>query len=181
MLTSGLSQKLPELWDGSLAQDPDTSLGPWPSLILIMIYEYLQGDNSKWKPYFDILPQEFDTPMFWSDEELSELQASSLVNKIGKAEAEEMFRLSVLPYRRVLLAGDRTDFDDSAMMRLAHRMASTIMAYAFDLENLDEAEEEEEDGWVEDKDELTMLGMVPMADMLNSDAEFNVSYASLDV
>lgn len=158
-----------------MAQDPETSLGPWPSLILVMMYEYLQGDKSIWKPYFDILPQDFDTPMFWSDTELAELQASPLVGKIGKPEAGEMFRSKVVPHRRIL-AADQADLDDVATMQLAHRMASTIMAYAFDLENLDDAEEEGEDGWVEDKDELTMLGMVPMADILNSDAEFNVSY-----
>ncbi len=45
------------------------------------------------------------------------------------------------------------------------------MAYAFDLEAEDEGEEE--DGWVEDKEDKT-LGMVPMADMLNADAEYNV-------
>ena len=45
------------------------------------------------------------------------------------------------------------------------------MAYAFDIEAEDESEEE--DGWVEDKESRT-LGMVPMADILNADAEFNV-------
>jgi hypothetical protein len=45
------------------------------------------------------------------------------------------------------------------------------MAYAFDLEAEDE--DEGEDGWVEVKESKT-LGMVPMADMLNADAEFNV-------
>ncbi|CRK44671.1 hypothetical protein BN1723_019516, partial [Verticillium longisporum] len=46
------------------------------------------------------------------------------------------------------------------------------MAYAFDLENDDE-NENEEDGWVEDREGRTMLGMVPMADTLNANAEFN--------
>lgn len=60
-------------------------------------------------------------------------------------------------------------------------MGSLIMAYAFDLDKESENEEEEaegEDGWVEDKDN-TMLGMVPMADILNSDAEFNVGTKTL--
>jgi hypothetical protein len=52
-------------------------------------------------------------------------------------------------------------------------MGSTIMAYAFDLENEDGHEENEEEEWVEDKDGKTMMGMVPMADILNADAEFN--------
>jgi SET domain-containing protein 6 len=48
------------------------------------------------------------------------------------------------------------------------------MAYAFDLDNANEESEDEEDGWVEDREGKTMLGMVPMADILNANAEFNV-------
>jgi SET domain-containing protein 6 len=49
------------------------------------------------------------------------------------------------------------------------------MAYAFDLDNGNEESDNEEDGWVEDRDGKTMLGMVPMADILNANADFNVS------
>jgi hypothetical protein len=52
------------------------------------------------------------------------------------------------------------------------------MAYAFDLENDDDEEQEGEDEWVEDKDGKVLMGMVPMADILNADAEFNVSRLS---
>ena len=54
-------------------------------------------------------------------------------------------------------------------------MGSTIMAYAFDLDNEEEEAEEDEDGWVVDKDAQKMMGMVPMADVLNANADFNVS------
>jgi hypothetical protein len=139
-----------------------------------MIYEYLQGENSQWKPYFDVLPTSFDTPMFWSENELEQLQASHMRHKIGKANAENMFQKTLLPLIRshsnIFNVGSKTDAE---LIEIAHRMGSTIMAYAFDLEN-DEEEEEEADGWVEDREGKSMMGMVPMADILNADAEFNV-------
>ncbi|KAF9771541.1 hypothetical protein IL306_010804 [Fusarium sp. DS 682] len=172
--TSELPKKIPDAFDLDKPDEDDApGLDSWSSLILIMIYEYLQGENSKWKPYFDVLPSSFDTPMFWSDDELDQLQASHMRHKIGKADAENMFQKTLLPIIRanseIFNVGNKTDAD---LIEIAHRMGSTIMAYAFDLEN-DEEEEEEADGWVEDRDGKSMMGMVPMADILNADAEFN--------
>jgi SET domain-containing protein 6 len=150
-----------------------------------MIYEYLQGGASRWKPYLDILPSSFDTPMFWSPAELSELQASALVGKIGKAEADRMIQTKILPVIRAhedvfFAPGSSQRLEDAQLLELAHRFGSTIMAYAFDLEKDDDEKEGAEgdggdgdDEWVEDKEGKTMLGMVPMADLLNADAEFN--------
>ncbi|KAI1044561.1 hypothetical protein LB505_010385 [Fusarium chuoi] len=77
-----------------------------------MIYEYLEGENSKWKPYFDVLPSAFDTPMFWSDNELDQLQASHMRHKIGKEQAENMFQKTLLPIIRsnseIFNAGHKT-------------------------------------------------------------------------
>ena len=86
--------------DNEADEDGSETSGPpdnWVSLILIMIYEHLQGDKSRWKSYFDVLPDRFETLMWWSDQELVELQASSIVAKIGKEEADGMFRSRVLP------------------------------------------------------------------------------------
>ncbi len=66
-----------------------------------MIYEYLQGNDSYWKPYFDILPNTFDTLMYWSDEELLELQGCAVVHKIGKKAADERFQLVIVPIVQV--------------------------------------------------------------------------------
>ncbi|KAK3309254.1 uncharacterized protein B0T15DRAFT_483668 [Chaetomium strumarium] len=164
--------------DGSSSSQQDS----WTLLILIMIYEHLQGGASRWKPYLDILPSSFDTPMFWSPVELCELQASALVGKIGKAEADRMIQTKILPVIRahedVFFALGSQRLDDAQLLELAHRFGSTIMAYAFDLEKDDDDEKEAEgdedaDEWVEDREGKTMLGMVPMADLLNADAEFN--------
>jgi N-lysine methyltransferase SETD6 len=143
-----------------------------------MIYEYLQGEKSAWRPYFDVLPEEFDTPMFWPDKELDDLQASAIPGKIGKDEADNIFRARVLPiveeHASVFYPEGSERLSEDQLMTLAHRMGSTVMAYAFDLENEDEENEDEEDEWMEDKEGKLLMGMVPMADILNADAEFNV-------
>jgi hypothetical protein len=190
-LTSDLPKRVPQIFEDSTAGLEDTDneadedgddTGPpdsWVSLILVMIYEYLQGEKSKWKPYFDVLPEEFETLMFWSDKELEELQASAIASKIGKDEAENMFRVKVLPaiqeHANVFYPQGAQRLNGDQLIALAHRMGSTIMAYAFDLENDDDEQEpEDEDEWMEDKEGQLMMGMVPMADILNADAEFNV-------
>ncbi|PHH89712.1 hypothetical protein CDD83_5439 [Cordyceps sp. RAO-2017] len=152
--TSPLRQKLPHLFESQGDGDDEQALDPWSALILVLVHEYFLGPSSLWEPYMAVLPETFDTPMFWSDEELAELQASPLLSKIGRAEADDMFRAKLLPIIR------------------SRPMGSTIMAYAFDLEN-DEDGSDNDDGWVEDREGRSMLGMVPMADLLNADADFN--------
>ncbi|EGO61580.1 hypothetical protein NEUTE1DRAFT_58975 [Neurospora tetrasperma FGSC 2508] len=157
----------------------------WTLLILILMHEYLQGSSSNWSPYLSILPHQFDTPMFWTEAELAELQASALVAKVGKDEADKMIRTKIV---KVVQENEDVFYpagtpktqrlDEGELLKLGHRMGSAIMAYAFDLakeEDDDEDEEEEEDGWVEDKigGMNDTMGMVPMADMLNADAVFN--------
>lgn len=141
-----------------------------------MMYEFLQGESSPWKAYFDVLPETFDTPMFWSAEEVNELQASAMRSKIGKSSAEEMFHATLLPAIRANpdVFASSQNRNDEELIEIAHRMGSTIMAYAFDLENDEDREEDESDGWVEDREGKSLMGMVPMADILNADAEFNV-------
>lgn len=41
------------------------------------------GDHiqTKWGPYMRTLPTIFDTPMFWSTEELEELQGTAVVSR----------------------------------------------------------------------------------------------------
>lgn len=162
----------------------DTAQDSWTSLILVLIYEYLQGTSSLWRPYLDVLPTvtDFSTPMFWAADELAELQASPVAGKVGKDEAEKMVRTKILPVVRahptVFSPEGSPELSDDELVQLAFRMGSVIMAYAFDLEKEDDEqqgdnEEEEEDEWVEDREGKTMLGMVPMADILNADADFN--------
>lgn len=155
---------------------------PWLSLILAMIYEQQRGDESKWKPYFDVLPESFDTLMYWNDEELQHLEGSAVVNKIGKKSADKAFTEQIVPVIRAhpkVFADAQAD--DAGILQLCHRMGSIIMAYAFDLERTTSdnptTDQEQEDGWEEDSasDAATILpkGMIPLADMLNADADRN--------
>ena len=153
----------------------------WTSTVLVLLYEYLQGELSRWKPYLDVLPDSFNTLMFWTESELDELQASDVRDKIAKDEAEEVFKRSILPlvheHAHVFYPQTAQRLQDYDLLSLYHQMGSTIMAYAFDMPPEDEDEEDEdESGYVEDdEDTVTPKGMMPLADMLNSDAEFNVS------
>lgn len=184
---SALSKKLPQIFttlkdqahSNDIDEDEIELPDPWLDLILVMIYEYLQGSASEWKPYFDVLPSSFDTLMFWNDAELSELQASTVRSKIGKTSADEMFTTKVLPtihaHSEVFYPANSARLSDNDLITLAHKMGSTIMAYAFDLEKDSDSDNDadEEDGWAVDKDGLMSMGMVPVADMLNADASFN--------
>jgi SET domain-containing protein 6 len=135
-----------------------------------MIAESLRTD-SKWAPYFAVLPQQLDSLIFWSDAELAELQASTVVRKIGKAKAEEMFSQHLTPLD---LQNCNTD--------MFHRVASIIMAYAFDIPEEKTNTQEGNTGGDEDgeelisddeEDEKTLLSMIQLADMLNADADRN--------
>lgn len=171
---SAFKQEHPNLLS-SLTEDP------WLSLILVMIYEYGCGEFSKWKPYFDILPSSFDTLVYWSDTELEELQASAVVKKIGLKESDLTFEEKLWPiidsnselfgYENVV-SGEE-DLKKKVLLQLAHRMGSLIMAYAFDIESSQEKTPDEDGYATEDEDEDLPKGMVPLADILNADADKN--------
>jgi SET domain-containing protein 6 len=159
-------------------------LGPWLSLILVMLYEYTNGDASNWSPYFAVLPTEFNTLMFWSDDELAQLQASAVVTKIGKEGAEEAFMEQLLPvikeFAEIFFAGDERakqraeEMRDERNITLMHNMGSLIMAYAFDVEPVSPRKDVDEEGFAEEEeDEALPKGMIPLADMLNADADRN--------
>lgn len=156
--------------------DGGEPLDPWLKLILPLIYEHHEGSASQWQPYLDVLPTKFETPMFWTQDELAQLQGSSLLDRIGKAAAGEMFSSKLIPIIRShsSIFKAASAMSDAEIVNLAHRFGSTIMAYAFDLQKDDDehVDDAAEDGWTEDR-EGQQLGMVPMADMLNADAEFN--------
>nr|POE56559.1 ribosomal lysine n-methyltransferase 4 [Quercus suber] len=146
---------------------------PWLSLITAMIYEYSLGASSRWSPYLAVLPTDFDTLMFWSDDELKELSGSAVVGKIGKKSADKTLTEHVLP---IVKDQFNLGLNDREILALAHRFGSTIMSFAFDLENPASApSRNQDDEWEEDAEELEVLpkGMVPMADMLNADADRN--------
>ncbi|EXJ85400.1 hypothetical protein A1O1_05764 [Capronia coronata CBS 617.96] len=156
--------------------------GAWPPLIVTIIYEFLRKDKSPWHPYFKVLPTTFDTLMFWNSAELAELQASAVVHKIGREQAEELWRQTIIP---VMLAhpglfpvpGATPSERTAELIKLAHMAGSLIMAYAFDIDRddpkPDDGDASSEDDFEEDDEDEPFKGMVPFADMLNADADRN--------
>ncbi|KAL2399683.1 Ribosomal lysine N-methyltransferase 4 [Exophiala dermatitidis] len=156
--------------------------GAWPPLIVTIIYEYLRGESSPWHPYFKILPTTFNTVMFWNDAELAELQASAVVDKIGRRQAEEEWQNTIIP-----TMADHPDLfpvggSSAKLIELAHMAGSLIMAYAFDIDRDDTEDDNDndndggdsaEDDFEEDDEDEPFKGMVPFADMLNADADKN--------
>ncbi|KAJ5734764.1 hypothetical protein N7533_013167 [Penicillium manginii] len=152
----------------------------------LMIYEYLKGPSSQWAAYFQILPTQFDTLMFWSAAELHELQASAIVDKIGKQGADESILGSIAPAVRAnpslfppvgQISSYEGDAGAAVLLELAHMMGSLIMAYAFDIEKPEDDDDEMNDAddsyMTDDEEEQLPKGMVPLADLLNADADRN--------
>ncbi|EIT81510.1 hypothetical protein AO1008_07434 [Aspergillus oryzae 100-8] len=116
--------------------------------------------------------------------ELQELQGSAIVDRIGKEGAEESILEIIAPIVRANpslfppvdgLASYDGDAGTQALLNLAHVMGSLIMAYAFDIEKPEDEDDEgdDESGYVTDDEEQLSKGMVPLADLLNADADQN--------
>uniref|UniRef100_A0A6M2EJN5 [fructose-bisphosphate aldolase]-lysine N-methyltransferase n=1 Tax=Populus davidiana TaxID=266767 RepID=A0A6M2EJN5_9ROSI len=52
---------------------------PWVSVALFLIREKLKEDST-WRPYLDVLPESTNSTIFWSEEELAELQGTQLLS-----------------------------------------------------------------------------------------------------
>lgn len=51
----------------------------WISIALFLLREKALGSSSPWSPYINILPPFTNSPLFWSQEELSQLQGTQLL------------------------------------------------------------------------------------------------------
>ena len=100
-----------------------------------------------------------------------------MLSKIKKEDADQSFKRSLLPIvqqQPELFGRHAQSFRGAGaytiLLDLAHRMASLIMAYGFDIERemySEEDEEEEADGSSQSAYELNK-GMVPFADLFNA-------------
>ena len=148
----------------------------WTTLILTIVFELCKGNQSRRLPYFQVLPAQFDTLMFWSDDELKELRGSKVLDKIGKKSAEEGWKQTIIPVMQKhasnFVVNDQLDAMNE-LIDLCHTAGSLIMAYAFDIDRDLEGGSDGQDGFQEDDEENPLKGMVPFADMLNADATRN--------
>ncbi len=123
-----------------------------------------------WGAYFDIMPTDFSTPMFWSPADLQHLAGTSIADKIARDEAEADYHSKALPYIRslpqVFLDGTGAENHEAELNRwysldTYHIMGSRILSRSFhvksrkkglegktvDMDDLDsdEGEDEEDD------------------------------------
>ncbi|CAI9096554.1 OLC1v1032733C1 [Oldenlandia corymbosa var. corymbosa] len=83
-----------------------SGLKPWISVALLLLREKTRED-SKWKHYFGVLPQYTDSTIFWSEEELAELQGSQLlsttlsVKEYVQTEFQKVEAEVILPNKRL--------------------------------------------------------------------------------
>lgn len=160
---------------------------PWLALVLVLIYE--TRFESQWRPYIDLLPREFDTLMFWTPEELKMLEGSAVLGKIGKEEAEHSFNTVLKPIldrNWELFRNTELEYNHNtgevlveSLLSVAHRMASCIMSYSFDIKRNvsppNTTDDSDSDNGTDHDDEETQhyKAMVPLADLLNADANEN--------
>ncbi|KAL6949958.1 hypothetical protein ACO0QE_000627 [Hanseniaspora vineae] len=164
--------------DKTVAEKLLHKIGHWEGLILSIFHELkVNKDTSFWNAYFHILPEmqspkPFDNLLYWSDEELQNLQPSLILSRIGKEEARKMFENCSAYVKELCL---EFTFDWKEFLYVA----SLIMSYSFDTERADYNEDSENDSEsLEVIDESTIAdvykdgyykSMVPLADMLNAD------------
>ncbi|KAI0666004.1 SET domain-containing protein [Trametes maxima] len=131
----------------------------WAGLILCMMWEESKGPESKWAGYLGLsansrlaaLPDKFDTPMFWGEEDLNELKGTAVVDKVGRDEAERDYHGKLVPAlksRADLFPPDRASYFS---LERYHLMGSRILSRSFHVEQWkgeqdDEDEEHEGEG-----------------------------------
>ncbi|KAI7962591.1 hypothetical protein MJO28_000685 [Puccinia striiformis f. sp. tritici] len=126
----------------------------WIPLLLVLLYERVQAildptGSRSWAPYFDTLPQEFDTLMFWSPEELAELTGSTITEKIGKEEAEKDYFEVIKPLIEsradIFVVPEGTSWETNYGISRYHQMGSLILSRSFHVEASSEIPTQEED------------------------------------
>ncbi|KAI0066033.1 SET domain-containing protein [Artomyces pyxidatus] len=107
----------------------------WVGLILSMMWEEAQGSASRWRTYLESLPTSFDTPMFWSPDDLEELKGTAVVEKLGRDQAEADYREKVLPMLQARPdLFEPEELDSHYSLKNYHVMGSRILSRSFQVE-----------------------------------------------
>ncbi|GMM47622.1 ribosomal lysine N-methyltransferase [Pichia kluyveri] len=129
------------------------SLTQWQALIICLAYEWYLNENSKLLPYLNVLPlksDDYNTLMYWNDEELQYLKPSGVLSRIGRNSAEEMYSIlvaDIIPNQ--IKSNELAEF---LTLEKFHIIASLILSYSFDVEHPEEVENDDED--VEGEEEI---------------------------
>eukprot|EP00030_Apusomonadida_sp_AF-17_P002777 a341666_15.p1 GENE.a341666_15~~a341666_15.p1 ORF type:complete len:459 (-),score=216.82 a341666_15:25-1371(-) len=95
------------------------------ALVIHLLAESHAGARSEWAPYLALLPREFEIPLFWTHDELAELQASPLVasNEAELADVKASYERVIKP-----LMLQRPDlFPADAFSKRAYLWAKTVI------------------------------------------------------
>ncbi|KAF8070798.1 hypothetical protein FPV67DRAFT_1488737, partial [Lyophyllum atratum] len=116
----------------------------WTGLILCMMWETATGISSKWSEYFATLPTNFHTPMFWNEDDLAELNGTSVVAKLGREEAELSYTTKLLPAIRSRPDIFPPEKVEHYSLENYHLMGSRILSRSFTVEKWDTGEGEDD-------------------------------------
>jgi len=144
------SRLRPLLENSALGQD--TFMG----LVLLLMFESEQAD-SYWSPFLAMMPSDFDTPLFWSDEHLSIIEGTPLYSETVELKrmllrAHEKEIIALKPKFPDILTGVNFSLDKFLWA------VSTVWNRAY---------------WLDEDD--TLPGIVPMADMMNHSGDKGLS------
>ncbi|RVD88084.1 uncharacterized protein DFL_002282 [Arthrobotrys flagrans] len=172
---SSLLERIPSLAEKS----------QWTILILTVMYEASKPD-SKWRAYFDSLPTEFDTLMYWNPDELKELEGSAVLHKIGKEEAETMYLEEI----KIIVDENGDAFGGvDVSLEAFHQAGSWVMAFSSDFEKpgntrdedaMDDDDDDEYDSLDTDK-VLVPFGNLVLIDCDLANVEFSPSETSVSL
>ncbi|KAI5969534.1 RMS1 [Candida margitis] len=113
-------------------------LSHWDALIIILLFELRNKEQSQWLKYINVLPQKgFNQLMFWSQNELNLLQPSYVIERVGKEAADEMYHKALDIIKELKIDElDEVAFDEYNVV------ATIIMSYSFDVELTKEEEKD---------------------------------------
>ncbi|WVO13500.1 hypothetical protein L204_101121 [Cryptococcus depauperatus] len=137
----------------------------WAQLILVMMWETIKGPKSRWSAYLANMPQNFDTPMFWSEDEKTGLSGTDIELRIGKEEAELEYKNTVLP---IIQAHTELFPIDSphTTIEAFHIQGSRILSRSFTVPTSHFGSKSSNEGSDDEEDDVAV--MIPFADMLNA-------------
>lgn len=151
-------------------------LGQWEGLIICTLYEMkVLRENSHWWEYFQVLPRpdDINSLMYWTDEQLEGLKPSLIVERIGKLEAKIMYQ-NILRYVEEFGEIFSDELGEITWADFVY-VASIIMSYSFDVEVADSQKhsligEDSDDSSTDISNDRYMKSMIPLADTLNADS-----------
>ena len=113
-------------------------------------HEPRPAGKQRWGPYLDIMPEQFSTPMFWSQEDLQALQGTSIADKIARDEVERDYHAHVRPFIKAhpdlfMLGSNPTDeqLDRWYSLDTYHVMGSRILSRSFNVKSRKASKDDE--------------------------------------